>query len=233
MDGTDADPARNDTARDDTARDDTGDTGRTAGTAAGADADGVFAVRDRTGWRGVWRALALAILFLASVGFASGGVVRGLGFGSAVFVVLGAAGVVLFGWGLLVALGELTARRPVLEFDAAGVRRPARWPLPKRAARTLPWDDVAAMAAIRRGVTGARGGVRDHLVFLPTPELAELARTAERPALVALTLRDVPATAAAEPWAFSVEPGWDASLAEVVKQARRRRRIPVIDRRTK
>ncbi|WP_158079211.1 hypothetical protein [Actinomadura sp. CNU-125] len=50
---------------------------------------------------------------------------------------------------------------------------------------------------------------------------------------MALTLRDVPATAAAEPWAFSVEPGWDSSLPEVVKQARRRRKIPVIDRRSK
>ncbi|QFG27420.1 hypothetical protein F7P10_31355 [Actinomadura sp. WMMB 499] len=193
----------------------------------------MFAVRDRIGWRGLWRALALLVLFLASVGFVAGGVMRGGGAGSVVVIVLGAGGIVLFGWGLLASVGELTVRRPVLEFDAREVRRPARWPLPKRFGRTLPWDDVAALAAIRRGVTGARGGVRDHLVFLPTPELAELARTAERPALVALTLRDVPETAAAEPWAFPVEPGWDASLPEVVKQARRRRRIPVIDRRTK
>ncbi|GGV12109.1 hypothetical protein GCM10010182_35320 [Actinomadura cremea] len=207
-------------------------TGTEPGIGTGRD-EGVFAVRDRIGWRGIWRSLALLILFLASVGFVAGGVMRGGGLGSVVVVVLGAGGIVLFGWGLLASIGELAVRRPVLEFDAGGVRRPARWPLPKRFGRTLAWDDVAAMAAIRRGVSGARGGVRDHLVFLPTPELAELARTAERPALVALTLRDLPETAAAEPWAFPVEPGWDASLPEVVRQARRRRRIPVIDRRTK
>jgi hypothetical protein len=44
-------------------------------------------------------------------------------------------------------------------------------------------------------------------------------------------MRDVPATAAAVPWCFAVEPGWDATLPEIVKQARRRRRVPVIDRR--
>ncbi|OLT30531.1 hypothetical protein BJF79_38735 [Actinomadura sp. CNU-125] len=131
MDGTDVEPQKEpqDEPRDGTGRD-----------------AGVFAVRDRTGWRGVWRSLALLILLLASVGFVTGGAIRGLGVASAVFAVLGAGGIVLFGWGLLVAVGELTARRPVLEFDADGVRRPARWPLPKRAARTLAWDDVAAMA---------------------------------------------------------------------------------------
>ncbi|MBO2466143.1 hypothetical protein J4709_52145 [Actinomadura sp. LCR2-06] len=194
---------------------------------------GAFAVRDRVTWRAVWRFAAFLILFAASIGFIASGLIRGAGVGSIAFMVLGVAGLVLFGAGLAVSLGGLLARRPVLELDASGVRRPARWPLPRRSGRLLPWDEVAAITALRRGVPGTRRGEQDYLVFLPTAELAEMARTSDRPVLVALTMRDVPATAAAVPWCFAVGPGWDARLPEIVKQARRRRRVPVIDRRTK
>lgn len=194
---------------------------------------GVFAVRVRVTWKGVWQLVAMSILFAASAGFVAGGVMGGASVGGVLFTVIGVAGLALFGAGLLMTVGGALARRPVLELGGDGVRRPARWPLPRRAARTLPWADVTAIAALRRGVAGTRGGERDYLVFLPSPELAELARTAERPRLVALTMRDVPATAQAVPWCFAVEPGWDATLPRVVKEARARRRVPVIDRRTK
>lgn len=206
------------------------DAGAERDAAAGA---GVFAVRERVTWRGAGQIVALAILFAASVAFVSGGVMGGAGVGSAAFMVLGVAGLVLFGTGLVMAAGGLIARRPVLEFSPDGVRRPRPWPLPRRTARTLPWDEVTAIAALRRGVPGNRRGEQDYVVFLPTAELAETARTAERPALVALTMRDVPATAAAVPWCFAVAPGWDATLPQIVKQARRRRAVPVIDRRKK
>jgi hypothetical protein len=192
-----------------------------------------FAVRNRVTWRGVWQAVAFLILLLASVGFITSGVVRGAGVGSVTFMVLGVAGLVLFGAGLLLSAGGMLARRPVLVLDGDGVRRPARWPLPRSSGRTLPWDEVAGIAALRRGMAGTRRGEQDYLVFLPAPELAEMARTAARPRLVALTMRDVPSTAAAVPWCFAVEPGWDATLPEIVKEARRRRGVPVIDRRTK
>ncbi|MFA1544947.1 hypothetical protein [Actinomadura chokoriensis] len=192
-----------------------------------------FAVRIRVTWRGASQVVALAILFAASVAFVTGGVLRGAGLGSVMSMVLGAAGLVLFGAGLLISAGGMLARRPVLELDGAAVRRPARWPLPRSAGRSLPWDEVSAIAALRRGVAGSRRGEQDYLVFLPTAELAELARTSDRPGLVAFTIRDVPATAAAVPWCFAVEPGWDATLPEIVKEARLRRRVPVIDRRTK
>ncbi|MFC9972563.1 hypothetical protein ACFVH6_16920 [Spirillospora sp. NPDC127200] len=193
--------------------------------------EAAFQVRGKPTWRAAGQMLACLILVLASVGFVSGGVMRGMGLGSVLFGVLGAAGIVLFGAGLLVSAGALVARRPVLELDAEGVRRPARWPLPRRADRTLPWPEVTALAALRRGVHGSRRGEQDYLVFLPSPELAELARTAERPQLVALTLTDVPATAAAVPWCVPVDASWDASLPEIVRQARRRKEVPVIDRR--
>ncbi|NEA25031.1 hypothetical protein [Actinomadura bangladeshensis] len=205
----------------------------TAESAEGAAATELFAVRVRVTWRGAGQSLAFLILFAASVGFITSGVVRGAGVGSAMFMVLGVAGLALFGTGLLLSAGGMLARRPVLELDAGGVRRPARWPLPRRSGRSLPWDEVAAITALRRGMAGTRRGEQDYLVFLPSPELAEMARTSERPKLVALTMRDVPATAAAVPWCFAVEQGWDATLPQIVKEARRRRRVPVIDRRTK
>ncbi|MGP4023948.1 hypothetical protein [Actinomadura sp. 3N407] len=209
-------------------------------TGSGAEAGGgdvaageVFAVRVRATWRAIWQLLATLILFLASAGFVAGGVTGGASVGGVMFTVLGFAGLALFGTGLFMSAGGMLARRPVLELNGDGVRRPPRWPLPRGAGRTLPWADVAAITALRRGVGGTRRGEQDYIVFLPTAELAELARTSGRPRLVALTMRDVPATAEAVRWCFAVEQGWDATLPQIVKEARRRRRVPVIDRRTK
>ncbi|WP_242614166.1 hypothetical protein [Actinomadura roseirufa] len=201
-----------------------------AGAGDRPDRSGVFAVRDRVTRRAAGRLVALLILSLTSAGFVAGALMRGATPGSLVFLLLGVAGLALFGTGLVVSGGAVPARRPVLVLDAAGVRRPARWPLPRRSGRLLPWADVAAITALRRGVPGGRGE-EDCVVFLPTAGLAELARTAERPRLVALTLRDVPATAAAVPWCFAVGPGWDAGVAEIVREALLRRPVPVIDRR--
>ncbi|GAA1535615.1 hypothetical protein GCM10009678_17590 [Actinomadura kijaniata] len=189
-----------------------------------------FLVRERPGWRAVWQFVAMLVLVVASVGFVGGAVARGQGLGSALFGVLGAVGIVLFGAGLLLSLGTLLNRRPVLELTAGGVRRPARWPLPRRADRVLPWAEVTAIAALRRGVHGTRRGEQDYLVFLPTGELAELARTAERPQLVALTLTDLPHTAPAARWCVPVD---REALPRVVREARRRREVPVIDRRNR
>lgn len=196
-------------------------------------AGGPFAVRVRASWRDVWQLLATLILLAASAAFIAGGVTDGASMGGVMFTVVGFAGFALFGTGLFLSGGQMLARRPVLELDDAGVRRPARWPLPRRADRTLPWDEVEAIAALRRGIDGTRRGELDYVVFLRTPELAEMARTWDRPRLVAMTMRDVPVTAEAVPWCFGVERGWDASLPQIVKEARARRRVPVIDRRTK
>jgi hypothetical protein len=190
-----------------------------------------FRVRVRATRQAAWRSVALAIPALASAGFVAGGIARWPGTASAITVVLGALGLAVFGAGLLGALGGVLGRRPVLELTDEGVRRPARWPLPRRADRVLPWSRVVALAALRRGLPGTRRGEQDYLVFLPSDELMELARTAERPSLVVLTLTDVPVTAEAAPWCFAVEPGWDAPLKEIVVQVRRRHEVPVIDRR--
>lgn len=214
-----------------------GDDRETAGDAS-ADAHGTFAVRVGMTWRTAWRGMAFGILMLASAGFVAGGLMRGgSGVGSLVFILLGAVGLAAFGGGFLAAVGEPLARRPVLEVTAEGVRRPARWPLPRSRDRVLPWTDVTALAALRRGVAGTKRGEQDYLVLLGTDALVELARTAERPALIAFTLADVPATTPGMPeatrWCFGVEPGWDTTLPTLVKEIRRHKKVPVVDRRTR
>ncbi|WP_084337900.1 hypothetical protein [Actinomadura oligospora] len=206
--------------------------------AASATSPEPFAVRMGMTWRTVWRGVAFGILMLASAGFVAGGLMRGgFGVGSFAFIVLGAVGLVAFGGGFLAAVGGPLARRPVLELSPEGVRRPASWPLPRSRDRVLPWTDVTALAALRRGVSGTKRGEQDYLVFLGTDALVELARTAERPALIAFTLADVPATTPGMPeatrWCFGVEPGWDTTLPVLVREIRRRHKVPVVDRRTR
>ncbi|MBW8481358.1 hypothetical protein K1Y72_03170 [Actinomadura sp. PM05-2] len=197
-------------------------------------------VRARPTWRAAGQLLACVLLVLASAGFVAGGLLGDAGVGGAAFLALGAVGLVLFGAGTLLSAGALLARRPVLVLEEGGVRRPARWPLPRRADRFLPWDEVHSLAALRRGVEGRRRGEQEHLVFLRSAELTELARTADRPMLVALTLSDIPPSAGlpagagrAHEWCVLVQPGWDVTLPELVKQIRARRPLPVVDRRSR
>ncbi|GLZ09867.1 hypothetical protein Acsp04_01030 [Actinomadura sp. NBRC 104425] len=204
--------------------------------AAGGRTAAVFQVRTRPTVRSAGQVAALALLVLASAAFVASGATGRAGAGAVMFITVGVLGLGLFGVGLLRAVGVLLGRRPVLELDDTGVRRPARWPLPRRADRVLPWPRVAAMCALRRGMAGTRRGEQDYLVFLPSAELAEAVRTARRSLLVALTLPDVSAAALpgardAAAWCFAVDPAWDASLKEVVAAVRGRHRVPVIDRR--
>jgi hypothetical protein len=197
-------------------------------------ADGIpFQVRGRLTWRGGFQIAASVILVAASVAFITGGLMSGLSVGSVAFVALGVVGIALFGAGLSTTAGTLISRRPLLEIDGEGVRRPARWPLPRRADRVLPWSQVHALCALRRGVPGAKRGEQDYLVVLTSQELVETARTQDRPKLVVLTLPDVPATAEAAKWCFAVDASWSASLKEIVSEARKRHEVPVIDRRKK
>jgi hypothetical protein len=192
-----------------------------------------FQVRARLTWRGTFQITACLILIVASVAFITGGLMSGLSVGSIAFIALGVVGIAMFGAGLSTTAGTLISRRPLLEIDGEGVRRPARWPLPRRADRVLPWSRVHALCALRRGVPGAKRGEQDYLVVLSSAELVETARTEERPKLVVLTLPDVPATAEAARWCFAVDASWSASLKEIVSAARKRHEVPVIDRRKK
>jgi hypothetical protein len=85
-----------------------------------------------------------------SVTFIVGGAADPVSFGGVLFLLLGVAGVALFGSDALVLTGNLVARRPVLEIDDEGIRRPAGWP--RRASKLLRWDDLAAVGAWSQGI---------------------------------------------------------------------------------
>ncbi|RAY14530.1 hypothetical protein DPM19_16175 [Actinomadura craniellae] len=184
----------------------------------------------RFNWSTAGHLLAAVLLLASSAAFVSGGVMAPFGVAGTVFVVLGGIGLVFFGFGVLSATGRLFGLRAVLELDPDGIRRPAAWPLPRRADRVLPWDELSGLCALARGV-GKRGTARNYLVFLPGAETVEAVRDAGRPELVALTLPETALGARTAPWCFAVEPAWTASLTEIVKATRERREVPFLDRR--
>lgn len=189
-------------------------------------------MRIRPTWLGVGHVVAPLILLAASVAFMAGGLQRGAGFASVVFVVLGIVGIVAFGTAMVIATGRLLIRRPVLELGPGGVRRPAGWPRSRAADRVLPWSEVTALCLVSRGVPTRKRGVLDYLIFLTDDAAAANVRNAERPQLIALTMSDLPAGAEVAPWRFAAEASWDTSLKEIASVVRRHK-VPILDRRKK
>ncbi|REE95908.1 hypothetical protein [Thermomonospora umbrina] len=188
----------------------------------------MLAVRLRPSWYQAGRVVSPLIAFGASAAFVVGGL-RGGGWAAAGFVILGVLGGAFFGGGAVLAAGALLSRRPLLEVDDEGVRRPAPWPRPRRRDRFLPWSDVAGLCLISRSVAARGSRVRDHLLFLSDPEIVDHARTAPRPHLVALVLADLPGARHA-PWVLISEPDWDVPLKAIVAEVARHD-VDVIDRR--
>lgn len=188
-------------------------------------------VRVRPSWHWAGRVVSSLIICLAAGAFVVGGA-RGDGLVDYVFLAVGVLGAVFFGAGALLSAGRLLSRRPVLELDADGVRRPAAWPRPRSRDRVLPWSQIAAVCLVSRGVAARSGQARDHLLFLTDPQDAEHARTADKPQLVAFTLTDLPAGERHAPWLLVCDPDWDVPLKRIVAKARAHG-VPVIDRRRK
>jgi hypothetical protein len=181
-------------------------------------------VRLRPTRRAVAQATGRVLLTAVSALFIVGGAADPASFGGVLFLVLGAAGVALFGGGALVITGGLVARRPVLEIDDEGVRRPAGWP--RRTGRLLRWDDLAAVGAWSQGIPAGRGH-RQYLTFLPRGQAAHPAPGAE---ILAIKMAGVPGVA--EPrWSIPVTEAWDRSVDDVVTAVRRHRTVPFADRR--
>jgi hypothetical protein len=193
---------------------------------------GTLAVRVRPSWYRAGRVASPLIAFGASVAFVLGGARGGTGFAALGFLVLGVLGIAFFGVGTVLAAGHLLSRRPVLELDAEGVRRPAAWPRRRRADRVLAWSQVEALCLVSRGVAARGSRVRDHLIFLSSAAAAEQARTAPKPQLVALVLTDLPGGAQHAPWLLVSEPDWDVPVKQIVAEVRRHG-VPIIDRRRK
>jgi hypothetical protein len=173
----------------------------------------------------VAQAIGRLVLAGVSVTFIVGGAADPASFGGALFLMLGVAGVALFGSDALVLTGNLVAGRPVLEIDDEGIRRPAGWP--RRANRLLRWDDLAAVGAWSQGVPSGRGH-RQYLMFLPRGDQA--ARPAADAEILAIKMTGVPGVA--EPrWSIPISDAWDHSVEDVVRAVRRHRVVPFADRR--
>jgi hypothetical protein len=181
-------------------------------------------VRLRPTRRALTQLTGRVLLTVVSALFIVGGAADPASFGGVLFLLLGVAGVALFGGSALVMTGNLLARRPVLEIDEAGIRRPAGWP--RRASRLLPWDDLAAVGAWSQGITAGRGN-RQYLTFLPRGE-------ADHPPVGAetLTIKMTGVPGVAEPrWSIPVSEAWDRTIEDVVTAVRRHRDVPFADRR--
>jgi hypothetical protein len=191
-----------------------------------AEAGTAVQVRLRPTRRTIAQIIGRLLLTAVSVAFIVGGASDPASFGGVLFLLLGAAGVVLFASGALAMVGYLVVRRSVLEIDAQGVHRPASWP--RRTWRLLRWDDLAAVCAWSQGVPAGRGH-QHHLTFLPRGEADHPAPGAE---ILAIKTKGLPGVA--EPrWSFPVTAAWDRTVEDVVTAVRRHRDIPCADRRDK
>lgn len=161
-----------------------------------------------------------------SAAFIVGGAADPASFGGVLFLLLGVAGVALFGSDALVLTGNLAARWPVLEIDDEGIRRPAGWP--RRASRLLRWDDLAAVGAWSQGIPTGRGH-RHHLLFLPRAE-QETRSPAAGAEVLAIKMNGVPGVADPR-WSIPVSDAWDHSVEEIVRAVRGHRDVPFADRR--
>lgn len=161
-----------------------------------------------------------ALLAAVSAAFVAGGAADPASFGGVLFLLLGAAGLALFGAGTVATAGQLLAGRPVLEIDDEGIHRPAAWP---RTRRLLRWDDLAAVALWRQGVPAGRSH-REYLAFIPRGAVAGTEIAAIRPAAV-------PGIAPPQ-WSIPVSDAWDRPVDDVVAAVRRHRAVPFADRRS-
>src|SRR5512139_704243 len=186
------------------------------GAAAGPGAP--FRVVRRFTLRTVGQVASALVLVLASIAFIAGGISRPASPNGILLITLGALGVAGFVAALVFILGPVLGRRPIMVLDDEGVHVPKAWP--RRAARTLPWPEVAAVAAVDRGGAAGRE-VHHYVAFLPSEETAEAVRTASKAQLVALTLPDVPAMADAAPWTFTIEPDWNVTVKQIIDAAGR------------
>jgi hypothetical protein len=187
---------------------------------------GPVRVRLRATPRTVAQLAGRLLLTGVSALFIVGGAADPASFGGVLFLLLGAAGVALFGSGALVMTGHLAAMRPVLVIDDQGVRRPAGWPRPRRADGLLRWEELVAMGAWSQGIPTGRGH-RQYLAFLPRGAAGHAAGGAE---ILAIKMAGVPGVA--EPrWSIPISAGWDRGVEDIVAAVHRHRAVPFADRR--
>lgn len=183
-------------------------------------------VRLRPSLRGSGQALGVITLVVCSVFFIIGGLYDPASIGGIIFITLGAVGVLGFGGVLVVILGHLLGRRPLLVLDDEGVRIPAKWPLSRSRDRFLPWTDIATVCAWSQGVPTGKG-LAHQLAFLPTEE-SEAAQDPSGSEMVMIKTQGLPGVAIYR-WSVPILPGWTVKPDEVFKAAKQH--VPFEDRR--
>ncbi|MDX6738785.1 hypothetical protein [Actinocorallia sp. A-T 12471] len=185
-------------------------------------------VRLRPSFQGSGQVIGVVILLACSVLFVVGGLADPASPGGVVFLVLGGTGIVAFGAVLLVLLGHLLGRRPLLVLEDGGVRVPARWPMPRSRDRVLPWHEVASVCAWTQGVMTGRG-VSHQLAFLPVADSSHAAHTSGAEILRVKT-QGMPGVAVLR-WNVATLPGWTVKADDVIREVRKRTDVPFEDRR--
>lgn len=185
-------------------------------------------VRLRPSFQGSGQVIGVAILFGCSVLFVFGGLADPASVGGVVFLALGVTGIVAFGAVLVVLLGHLLGRRPLLVLADEGVRIPARWPLPRGGDRVLPWEEIGSVCAWTQGVLTGKG-VAHQLAFLPA-EGSEQARHTSGAEMLRVKTQGMPGVAVLR-WNVQTLPGWSVRADDVIAEVRRRTAAPFEDRR--
>ncbi|GAB2811244.1 hypothetical protein GCM10022221_05860 [Actinocorallia aurea] len=185
-------------------------------------------VRLRPSFQGSGQVIGVTILLVCSVLFVIGGLADPASVGGVVFLLLGGTGTLAFGAVLLVLLGHLLGRRPLLVLEDEGVRIPAKWPMPRDGDRVLPWAEVASVCAWSQGVPTGKG-LAHQLAFLPVPESAQAAKVSGAEILRVKT-QGLPGVAVLR-WNVATLPGWTVKADDVIREVRKRTDAPFEDRR--
>ncbi len=188
---------------------------------------GITAVRLRLDLAAISRLTAGTILAAMSVLFVIGGAAHPTGVGGILFITLGAVGCIVFSTVLLLWVGHVVSRRPLLELTPEGVGRPSRWPLPRSRDALLPWDELASVCAWSQG-GGTHRGYQYYLAFLAAGESERPAPGAEILAIKVAGLPGVPAMR----WSIPVTAGWNTTVEDLTAELKRYRDdLPFADRR--
>jgi len=185
-------------------------------------------VRLKPSLNGSGQAVGVLILLFCSAMFVVGGLADPASAGGVVFLVLGITGVAAFGSVLVVVVGHLLGRRPLLVLDGEGVRVPAKWPFPRSRDRFLPWAEVASVCAWTDGVPGGRG-LAHRLAFLPTEDSPH-SRATSGAEMLRVKTQGLPGVPVLR-WNIAVLDGWTVPQDEVIKTIRALSDAPFEDRR--
>lgn len=191
----------------------------------------MIAVRARVSGQGVVSVGGTLVLLLVAVTFAVSGALDLPAVGGVVALLVGVAGIALFGARLMATAGRAVSGRPVLEVDERGVCLPAAWPWSRGRDRRLSWPEVASVVVWNETLPRGRTRSLPRVAFLPVAARAAEAGAEPGVELLALRLEDVPGTATLH-WSAALPPRATVPLEAVLEEVRRLGGVPVVDARS-